>query len=58
MTEGKKENVGVTLSIFVLGNRTVINAGGWELNFPWLLRTWTPATFIGKQKKNRTKRNP
>ena len=37
MTEGKKENVRVTLSIFVLGNRTVINAGGWELNFPWLL---------------------
>ena len=34
MTEGKKENVGVTLSIFVLVNRTVINAGGWELNFP------------------------
>ena len=27
-------------------------------DFPWLLREWPLATFIGKWKKNRTKRNP
>ena len=27
-------------------------------DFPRLLREWPPATFIGKWKKNRTKRNP
>ena len=31
---------------------------GGTRGFPSLLRTWPPATFKGKQKKNRTKRNP
>ena len=26
--------------------------------FPWILREWPPDTFVEKQKKNRTKRNP
>ena len=48
-----------SLSVFLFWlTGLLLNAGGGGLNFPWLLQTWPPATFIEKQKRNRTKEIP
>ena len=48
MTEGKKENVGVTLSIFVLVNRTVIKCRGLGIEFPLASTNMDPGYFHSK----------
>ena len=48
--------VGLFIHLFMPIQGCHYEAGAGDL--PWLLRTRPPATFIGKWKKNRTKRNP
>ena len=48
--------VGLFIHLFIPIQGSHYEAGTRDL--PWLLRRWLLATFIGKWKKNRTKRNP